>query len=60
MSIHDLEQTRKMVQAMHDGLCRCGGWCHGAQADFEEFQSFVEQRWGYRYRVEQYLEELNG
>lgn len=58
--MYDFEATKRLIQHMHDHLCLCGEWCHGAQEDFEAFQEWVENRWGASYGLEAYLEELNG
>lgn len=50
-----MSETRNLVQAMHDSVCRCGGWCAGAEADHIALQSWVEDRWGSSYPLEDYL-----
>lgn len=57
--MYEFEATKRLIQHMHDRLCQCGGWCQGAADDFEAFQGWVSQRWGFTYGVEEYLEELH-
>lgn len=42
----DLPEVRKLVQAMHDTLCQCGGWCFGAEDDLSALTEWVQDRWG--------------
>lgn len=50
-----MSEIEKLIQAMHDSLCRCGGWCEGAADDLFEFVTWVKSRWGYYYPLEDYL-----
>lgn len=47
---------RNLIQAMHDSLCQCGGWCKGAEADFQNFAYTVMDYWGSVTPLETYLE----
>lgn len=53
-----MSETRNLVQAMHDSLCRCGGWCEGAENDFWTFLLWVEEYWGSTVPLESFLQEL--
>lgn len=51
-------ETPKLVQAMHDSVCRCGGWCEGAENDLWNFLLWVEEYWGSTRPLEEYLKGL--
>lgn len=53
-----MSEIERLVQAMHDSLCQCGGWCEGAQEDFEFFTKVVKDRWGSLYPFELHLKIL--
>ncbi len=54
----DMSEIENLVQAMHDSLCQCGGWCKGAERDHLNFEGYVSRTWGSTYPLENYLKDL--
>lgn len=53
-----MTEIKKLVQAMHDSVCQCGEWCHGAEGDFQQLWWWVEDYWGSTAPLEEYLKGL--
>lgn len=53
-----MSEIEKLVQAMHDTVCRCGDWCLGAERDHQDLIAWVEAQWGSAYPFEGYLKGI--
>ena len=51
-------EIERLVQAMHDSVCRCGGKCKGYYLDLTDLSNTVQQMWGSTTPMETYLESV--